>query len=29
MDVRGKVDIKNASKRLSLVEKHNWYQGHH
>ena len=29
MDVRGKVNIKNATKRFQLIESHKWYQGHH
>lgn len=29
MDIRGKVDIKKATKRLQLVEQHAWYYGHH
>ena len=29
MDVRGKINIKNATKRLQLLEDHRWFQGHH
>lgn len=29
LDVRGKIDIKKATKRLQLMEQHVWYKGHH
>ena len=28
MDIRGKIDIKNADKRFQLIEDHKWYQNH-
>ena len=28
-DVRGKVDMKNATKKLQLIEQHTWFQNHH
>ena len=29
LDVRGKIDIKKATKRFQLIEQHSWYHGHH
>lgn len=28
-DIRGKVDMKKATKKLQLIEQHKWYQNHH
>lgn len=29
MDIRGKIDVKNAAKKYQLIEHHDWYEGHH